>query len=185
MLTALLATLLVQAAPPAQPALVAQGTIAVARTAPAGRRPAPAAVFEEAVETALNDAGFTAIPDVAHARHVATVAITRTAHGAVAAKASDGGGPSAAGGTLGGNSVGAGVSIGLPSNKTRVGQLVATELTLTISRRDASAPVWEGRAVTHQITGTRGDDPAAVAKKLSEALMRNFGGTSGVLISVP
>lgn len=175
-LTVLLAP--VQAA--AAPAPVAiGGTIAVERSAAPARGPDPMRVFADAVETALTDAGFTAIPHVAHARQVATISVTRTPHGAALAKGASAGGALPMMGAGGG-----GVSIGLGA-KTNVGEMMATELTIRITRRGQTVPSWEGRAVTYQVSGTRADDPAAIALKLSSALVRNFAAPSGLLVSVP
>jgi len=167
------------AAAPAPSQLVVGGTIAVEREAQARRGPDTTRVFADAVEAALTDAGFIAIPHTAHARQVAAIAVTRTGHGAALAKGASAGPPlpmvTAGGG---------GVSIGLGS-KVNVGEMVATELTLRITRRGERAPIWEGRAVTYQVSGTRADDPVALARKLSAALVRNFGAPSGLLVSVP
>ncbi|WP_326525803.1 hypothetical protein [Sphingomonas sp.] len=179
----LAAALFAQAAP-APPAMLGGGTIAVARPAPVGRRPAPTLVFAEGIEDALIDAGFTAIPDTAHARQVATFDVKRTAHGTVRS-AGPAAGPVQAGGGMDSAAMGASLGFGLGSGGARLGQLVATELTIRIARRGDSGPPWEGRAVTHQIAGSRGDSPAALAKKLTQAVLRNLGGPSGLLVSVP
>lgn len=180
---ALVAALLMpQAEAPVAPGLSVGGTIAVQRPAPAEPgRPAPTSVFAEATESALLDAGFIVIPHAENARHVATIAVKRTAHGAALAKGASN--PTVTP-TIGAGAGGRGVSIDLGS-KVNVGQMVATELTISIARRGESTPVWQGTAVTYQVTGTRADDPAAVATKLATALTRNFAAPSGLSISVP
>jgi len=170
--------LLAQAAHPTVP-LVPAGTIAVSRPDPAARGAAWNAIFADAVEGALMDAGFTAIPHPAHARNTATFDVVRTARGTALAKGASAGPPTP---VMGAGA--AGVSIGL-GTKTNVGEMMATELTLRITRRGEKAPAWEGRAVTYQVSGTRGDDPRDLARKLASALTRNFAAPSGVLVSVP
>lgn len=179
--TALLAS---QPAVMADTAFVPGGTIGVVR--PAVARDRATATMDvattEAVEGALIDAGFTVIPSAQNARHVARYAVTRYAKGSALAK----GAKNPAIGMPGGvNGVGAGVSIALGGGKMNVGTMVETTMTLTITRRGESAPVWEGRAVTYGVTGTRDGDPATVARKLATALARNFGAPSGLLVSVP
>ena len=156
-------------------------TIAVARSA--AREDAAEAVFANAVEGALIDSGFLLIPDADHARSVATVVVRRTVRGTARTKAAR---PkaSAGGGMTFGTGVGLGVRVPFGSAVV-VGQLIATELTVRIARRGGTGPAWEGRAVTYQVGGTRGDDPATLAKKLSDAIFRNLNGPSGVLVSVP
>lgn len=160
------------------------GTIGVVRPAVAKDRGTAAmdVVTTEAVEGALIDAGFTVIPSAQNARHVARYTITRYAKGAALAK----GAKTPVIGMPGGvNGMGAGVSIGLGGAKMTVGTMVETTMALTITRRGETAPAWEGRAVTYAVSGTRDGDPAAVARKLSSALTRNFGAPSGLLVSVP
>ncbi|KQN19255.1 hypothetical protein ASE86_12120 [Sphingomonas sp. Leaf33] len=160
------------------------GTIGVERPAPPRDRGAAAAdgATAEAIESALVDAGFTVIPSARNARHVARYTLTRVAKGSALAK----GARSPAIGMPGGvNGMGAGVSIALGGGKMNVGTMVETQMALTITRRGESGPAWEGRAVTYGVTGTSGDDPATVARKLAAALTRNFAAPSGVLVSVP
>lgn len=179
---ALVAALLLQTDAPAAPGLTVGGTIAVQRPAPTQPgRPAPTSAFAEATESALLDAGFIVIPHPENARHVATISVKRTAHGAALAKGASN--PTITP-TIGAGAGGRGVAIDLGS-KVNVGQMVATELTISIARRGETTPVWQGSAVTYQVTGTRADDPAAVATKLATALTRNFAAPSGLSISVP
>lgn len=178
--TALIALFLPLQATPAT--MIVGGTIAIARAPAQPRRADPVAAFVAPVETALADAGFLVIPSADHARQVVRIAVTRTSHGAALGKGASGGGGAMP--LMGGTGMGGGVSIGLGS-KTNVGEMVATELTLSITPRGGKGPAWEGRAVTYQVTGTRGDEPAAVASKLARAIARNFGGPSGLMVSVP
>ncbi|MHA6723524.1 hypothetical protein [Sphingomonas sp. RS2018] len=159
---------------------IARGTIAVERPAAVNRRPAPTAIYADGIESALIDAGFVAIPDVDHARYVARYDLKRTAQGAALA-------PGKAPGVVGGAAMlgtGAHVAVGLGSS-TSVRSMVATELTLTITRRGESTPAWEGRAVTHVVSGTAADAPDAISRKLTGALIRNLNQPSGLMISIP
>ncbi len=179
-----LVTAVAAQAAPAAPLLIPGGTIGIARTPAAAGRPAsPDPATTEAVEGALADAGFTVIPSAQNARHVATIALTRYAKGAAIAK---GASRNPVLPTMGmGGGAGAGVSIALGGGKPNVGTMVETQLTMTIARRGESTPVWEGKAVTYSVTGTRADEPQTVARKLAAALTRNFSAPSGLSISVP
>lgn len=181
LLTAALAV--IQAAPAPAPG-AERGTIAVTRPAPENRRPAPTLPFAEALESALVDGGYTALPDTGNARQVATIAVERTVQGSVMAKGS-GSDSQSSGGMLGGNGVGVGMSVGLGSGGARVGALVTTALTVRLTRRGEAAPYWEGRMTTNQIAGSRGDAPDALATKLAAAMVRNLDQPSGVVASVP
>ncbi len=165
-------------APPADapPAAIVPGTVAVRQPAPVGRQPSPELPFAEELGVALADAGFTLIPGVDHARYVASYEIKRVAGGAVVSKGS--------GTSVLGVNAGGGVSLGL-GGSSQVGQLVSTELIVRLTRRGETEPAWEGRAVTQQVSGSRGDSPAVLAAKLSGALFRNFPQPSGLSISVP
>lgn len=184
-ITAIVTSLLAaQPAATTEVAFTPGGTIGVVRPAATRDRAVAAAdrATTEAVESALTDAGFVVIPSADNARHVATVTVTRYGKGAALAK---GASSSPAIPMPGGvNGMGAGVSLSL-GGKTNVGTMVETTMALSIARRGETTPVWEGRAVTYGVTGTRGDDPAEVARKLASALTRNFAAPSGLLVSVP
>lgn len=165
----------------AEAAPVTPGTVSIELSA---EKPSTAdRVFADAVEQVLIDKGFTALPGAGHGRYVASVTVTRTARGAVTSDV-----PidrtSASPGTTG-RGVGATLGVALPSDKSRVGNLMATELQVRILRRGEDQPAWEGRAITAQVAGTRGDAPATVAPKLAQALFRNFPGDSNQSVSVP
>ena len=176
-----LAAIVVIAAQAATVPIATPGTIAVVQTGASGS--GPIARFEDAVERALSETGFTLIPDAAHARYVATTVVDRRVRG-VAKTTVKPPKVSTGGGTTFGNGAGMGVQIPFGS-AVHVSQLIATELTLRIAQRGATGEAWEGRAITYQVAGSRGDDPARLAKRLSSAILRNLSGPSGVLISVP
>lgn len=180
---ALLAVAPLQDAPPSDDppattvAPITPGTIAV-KTPPApSRGPSPYQPYAEAVGDAFVDAGFTPIPGVEHARYVASVEVLQEGKGAVRSKAPVDG-PNA---ILAARAV----SIGLPTGKSNVGELVQTELAVRITERGHEEVLWEGHAVTHQVDGTANGSPQAVATKLASALLRNFPQPSGLRISVP
>ncbi len=174
---AMLAALQTPDAPPPEAAAITPGTFAVKLPDPVNRRPPPETPFAEAVDVALTQAGFTAIPSADHARYAVTVEVTRAAKGAVMADR-----PAPGSGAIAGNG---GVSFGLGGGNQAVGSLVSTELTVRFTRRGETEPAWEGHAVTHQVAGSRSDAPTALATKLANALFRNFPQPSGLRISVP
>ncbi|MGK6320850.1 hypothetical protein [Sphingomonas sp. DT-204] len=174
----------VQAADVPSPTTLTPGTVSVELPAGSGGKPTAAdQVFADAVEQALIDKGFTALPGAGHGRYVASVTVTRAARGAVTSDAPVDGASATSGGL--GRGVGATLGVTLPSNTSRVGSLMSTELQVRISRRGETKPAWEGRAVTAQVGGTRNDAPATVAPKLAQALFRNFPGETNLSVSVP
>lgn len=137
-------------------------------------------VFAEAVERALIDANFIALPGAAgQARYIARIAVSRRAQGEVAADA-----PVAGTATQVGN-WGAGKTVTLPSAKSQLRALVITELTIELVSRAEGRVVWRGSALTAQADGTPGDAPGAVAAKLAGAVMRGFPEVREGAVSVP
>lgn len=159
---------------------LAPGTIAVEpmakETGPAVMRQA----FADAVERALFDANFTALPATARSRYVARLTVTRTTRGAVTSQGREPGASVASTGNWG-----AGLAVTMPSGKNQLRGLIVTELTVEIVRRDGMVPVWRGRALTAQPEGTMRDTPAAVAAKLAPAVIRAFPAQQGEAVSVP
>jgi hypothetical protein len=184
MILTMLAALITPVQDPA-PAIT-PGTVAIAqpKPAPGTRGPSPDQPYADAVESALGDAGFTTIPGVSNARYVATVTVKQAGRGAVRSSAPRGSANTASGPV--GSGVGGMVSLPVGGGgKSVIGELVSTELTVTLTRRGESAPAWQATAVTQQVWGTRSGDPAAVARKLAGALFRNFPQASGLTMSVP
>jgi hypothetical protein len=176
LLLALLA-LFTQAAEP--PPTLSPGTIAVRPPPPPRKGQSADDPFGDAVLSALSDKGFTPIPDVEHARYVATVTLRRVAQGSVLSKE----GSSAPLPMM--SAGGGGVSVALGSGKARVGELVQSEMDVRLSRRGDAGVIWQGRVTTNQVSGTRADEPRALADRLATALFRNFPQPSGLVISVP
>ncbi|MCW4461937.1 hypothetical protein OK349_09475 [Sphingomonas sp. BT-65] len=176
-------------------------TIALAAAAPAAAQEAPEAprpgtvaieplakeagpatvrqVFADAVERALMDARFTALPATSRSRYVARMKLTRTARGAVTSNAKEEGMATAIG------NWGAAIGVTLPSDKRQLRGLIVTELEVEILLREGMQRVWSGRAVTAQAEGTKADAPAALAAKLAPAVIRRFPAQSDEAISIP
>lgn len=155
------------------------GTVAIE---PLAKEAGPAAVrqaFADAVERALLDARFTALPTTSRSRYVARMKLTRTARGAVTSNAKEEGAATAVG------NWGVAVGVMLPSGKRQLRGLMVTELEVEILRREGMQRVWSGRAVTAQAEGTKADAPAALAAKLASAVIRRFPAPSEEAISIP
>ena len=155
------------------------GTVAIE---PLAKETGPAAVrqiFADAVERALMDARFTALPVTSRSRYVARMKLTRTARGAVTSKAKEEGMATAVG------NWGVAVGVMLPSDKRQLRGLIVTELEVEILLRDGMQRVWSGRAVTAQAEGTKADAPATLAAKLAPAVIRRFPAQSEEAISIP
>jgi hypothetical protein len=136
--------------------------------------------FAEAVERALIDANFIALPGaVGQARYIARIAVSRRAQGEVASDA-----PVTGTATRVGN-WGAGMTVTLPSAKSQLRTLVVTELTIELVSRAEDRVVWRGSALTAQVDGTPGDAPVAVVTTLVGAVMRGFPEVQEGAISVP
>lgn len=188
MLTAALTPAQAAAAPPpaAAPlpvqadAVPTPGTVTVEPLPEDAGPAAVRAVFAEAVERALIDANFIALPGAGgQARYIARIAVSRRAQGEVAADA-----PVAGTATQVGN-WGAGMTVTLPSSKSQLRALVITELTIELVSRAEGRVVWRGSALTAQADGTPGDAPGAVAAKLAGAAMRGFPEVREGAVSVP
>lgn len=161
-------------------AVLTPGTVTVEplpeETGPAAVR----AVFAEAVERALIDANFIALPGArGQARYIARIAVSRRGQGEVAADA-----PVAGTATQVGN-WGAGMTVTLPSAKSQLRALVITELTIELMSRAEGRVVWRGSALTAQADGKAADAPGAVAAKLAGAVMRGFPEVREGAVSVP
>ncbi|WP_343517765.1 hypothetical protein [Sphingomonas sp.] len=169
----------VPAAAQEAPAPLRPGTVAIE---PLAKEAGPAVVrqaFADAVERALMDASFTALPVTSRSRYVARIKLTRTARGAVTSNAKEEGVATAVG------NWGVAVGMMLPSDKRQLRGLMVTELEVEIVLREGMQRVWSGRAVTAQAEGTKADAPAALAAKLAPAVIRRFPAQSDEAISIP
>lgn len=164
-------------APVAAQDTIAPGTVVVAPLSEASGAPAVRQIVAEAVATALADVGFTPLPG-GSARYTATVTLTRTPRGTVAA----GGSGFEGSGRLG--DWGASALVALPSSKTQLRGLIVTELTIAIARQGEAA-AWTGRAVTVQPDGMPADRPAALAPRLAKAALSAFPAQQAEAATVP
>ena len=188
MLTAVLTPAQAVAAPPPATAPVpvqadvvpTPGTVTVEPLAEDAGPAEVRAVFAEAVERALIDANFIALPGAGgQARYIARIAVSRRAQGEVTADGREAGAATRVG------NWGAGMTVTLPSAKSQLRTLVVTELTIELVSRAEGRVVWRGSALTAQADGTPGDAPGAVAAKLAGAVMRGFPEVREGAVSVP
>ncbi len=124
-----------------------------------------AARYVEAATAALARADFTPLPDGAHSRYIAELAVSATDSGVVTSRGAEAAPPVYHGG---------GFSVGLPSRKEQLRALVVTKLRVTVSLRADSRVVWTAEASTARAAGTAGGSPEAVAGALCDALLRWF-----------
>lgn len=161
----------------AQDSPVVPGTIVIEGQADEARPADQTPIFIDAVERELLNANFLTLPNRGGSRYIARVAVTTSGRGEVAAAPRDNG-PSASAGNWG-------VTVRLPTDKSRLSALIATELDVTILSRKDDQPVWRGRAVTVQPEGSKANDSATVATKLAGALFRRFPQSAEEPIAVP
>lgn len=176
---AMIASMLLATAPQAEPDALRPGTVAIEPAADPAIPASAKQAFADAVERALSDARFTALPTTSRSRYIARVKVTRTARGAVTSKGKEPG-PAAAVGNWG-----AAIGFTMPSNKQQLRGLIVTELEVELVLRDGMKPVWRGRAVTAQAEGTRADMPATLAPKLANGAVRSFPAEQPDPISIP
>ena len=179
MITSLLLAAAPQAVAQTEPEALRAGTVAIESVADAAVPASARQTFADAVERALSDARFTALPATSRSRYIARVKVTRTARGAVTSNAKEPG----ATGALG--NWGGGVAVTLPSDKRQLRGLVVTELEVELVLRDGMQPVWRGRALTAQAEGMRADAPATLAPKLANAAVRGFPAQQPEPLSIP
>ncbi|QDX25384.1 hypothetical protein FPZ54_04665 [Sphingomonas suaedae] len=160
------------------PAL-APGTVTVEAAADDATPAAIRSVFADAVEQALLDARFTALPGQARGRYIARISVTRAERGAVASNGAEQGSRSSVG------NWGGAFGVTLPSDKRQLRGLIVTQLTVELVARADMQPVWRGSALTAQAEGTKADAPAALAAKLAPAIIRAFPTRLAEPVSVP
>lgn len=155
------------------------GTITVGPVEDRADPPEVARLFAEAVQHALLDANFLALPAQSQSRYLAKVTVTRRARGLVASDAGEAGPATSAG------DWGARIRVTLPSAKTDLRGLFVTELKVEIFLRSNNRPVWSGSALTAQARGTRSGAPSIIAAKLADALIQRFPEALDGPLSVP
>lgn len=157
------------------------GTISVDFKTPADATGAAITSFREAANDALATKGFTILDDPGHAAYVAELTLTRIEVGTSTAKVPRGK-PSA---SMGGSSVGAGVTLPLSAGETTLVPLQRIRLDMRISKRGEDGVVWTGAAVTVRAAGTKKGADAVVAADLSRALLNSYPVTFGDVVPVP
>lgn len=155
------------------------GTVTVEAAADDATPAAIRSVFAGAVEQALLDARFTALPAQARGRYIARISISRAARGAVASNAPEQGSSGSVG------NWGGAFGVTLPSDKRQLRGLIVTQLTVELVTRADMQPVWRASALTAQAEGTKADAPAALAAKLAPAIIRAFPTSLAEPVSVP
>ena len=153
------------------------GTITIAPATGAALPVETGRVFEEAVQRACYNAGFTLLPGQDHSRYIVKVTVTHTSRGAVVA------GRSAASPPLA--SFGGGVSLSLPAGGPRLGELAVTELTVVLSRRSDGRAVWSGSAVTARVDDSLSGAVDVIARTLADAVLSRFPYQAAGPISIP
>jgi hypothetical protein len=139
--------------------------------------------FVDAVGQALAARGFTLIEEAGHAALVAELSLSRVVVGSAPVRVPVDRSSVAPGGAFG--SVGAGVSLNLPTGKSRIAPLQRTRLEIRIHRRGEQSVLWQGAAITVRPAGTRTGRDEAVAADLTEALLRAYPAQPADIISVP
>lgn len=157
-------------------AILTPGTISIAAVSEPASGGDVRAAFDDAVQRALSTARFTLLPG-AHSRYVATIDVTCRSRGVVAAERSSGGPPRA--------SLNGGLSVGLPAGGERLGDLIVTELRVTIALRNDPRVTWSGAATTARVSGTPTGNLALVAQTLANAVVAQFPGRADGVVSVP
>lgn len=155
---------------------VTPGTVSIDPVTPPTLPAETSRLFDDAVRRAMIRARFTPLPGQGHGRYVASVTVTRTSRGVVTA------GRPAAPPPLA--SLNGSVSLALPAGD-RLSDLVVTELTVVIARRDDPTVRWSGSAVTARVTGTRAGATELVAQTLADAAIGQFPYQADSAISVP
>ena len=117
------------------PGTLTPGTITVEPLPDDAASPEARRLFAEAVERALVDRDFLALPAGNRGRYVARMVLSRRAEGSVAVNDAEPG----ADGNLG--NWGASLGVTLPSDKRQIRSLIVTEFQIEILPRDGARPV--------------------------------------------
>jgi Domain of unknown function (DUF4136) len=142
--------------------------------------------YQAAVAQQLDRLGYRSSTTVAAGQpdYIVTVGLDRAER---AADNRGGGVNVGVGGGTGGYRSGVGVGVGLDLTSLFADRrdVIATRLTVMITRRGEELALWEGRAETIARNGTPAAQPGLAADKLATALFADFPGRSGETISVP
>jgi len=159
------------------------GTISIEAKAAEAEAGASMPPFVNAVDEALAARGFTTLEEPGHAGLVADLSLSRVEVGTATAHVPVGGMAAGPGGPFG--SVGAGISVTLPTAKTRIVPLLQTRLEIRIRKRGEEEVLWHGAAMTVRAAGTRKGQDGMVASDLTEAIFRAYPAQPEDIISVP
>jgi hypothetical protein len=164
------------AAPPAA------GTISVEPVAGEGELGASRPTIVGAVGQAFASRGFTTLDQPGHSRLVADLSVRRDTVGTAPVAVAKTGSDFLPGASAG---VGAGVTFGLPTAKSRNAPLERTRMEIRIRRQGDPTVMWQGSAMTVRPAGTHLGADTTVAKDLSEALLRDYPAQPEAVLSIP
>lgn len=142
-----------------------------------------APVFVDATGKVLADKGFIVIEGAGHARFVADLSLSRVEVGTGTTKVPVAGSSIAPGGNP--TRAGGGISVSLPTGKSKTVALQQTRLEIRIRKQGDDTVIWHGAAVTVRAADTRDGQDAAVSSALTEAILRTYPAQSDDVISVP
>ena len=158
-----------------------RGTISVEPFATAGPASLEYKTYAAAVQTELMQNGYAVPAPGGEAEYVAIVNFMRAARDVIAQSS-----PFSIG--LGAGSFGrhTGVSGGLsfPIGKSRPREIIISELSVQIRRRDDGTVIWEGRAQRAAPADAPEASALVAAPQMAAALFKNFPGESGITIEV-
>jgi hypothetical protein len=140
-------------------------------------------IYADAIGHALEQQGYTLVPDGGRGDYVARIAIdTQRRASSQRSPISIGLGAGGFSGDRGGG-VGLGGGVSFPIGRGRVREQVATTLSVKIVTREGGG-VWEGHAAMQDIRPVGASDAGITATKLATALFTGFPGESGRTIEV-
>jgi hypothetical protein len=166
------------AAPPAAP-----GTISIEATGADAELRASVPAFVNAMDEALTAKGFTILQEPGHAAYVAELSLSRAEVGTGTAKVPVSGSVITPGDSS--SRVGAGITVPLPTGKSRLVPLQRTRLELRIRKRGEESTMWQGAAITVRGAGTKKGQDEAVASDLTQAILRAYPAEPEDVIGVP
>jgi hypothetical protein len=140
--------------------------------------------YAAAVEQQLSRAGYSVAPNNLGTQFIADVGFMRANR--IAAREGSPvsiglGGGGFGGGRRSGVGIGGGIGFGIGGGS---GDIVASELSVRIKRRQGDEVIWEGRAQTEARSSNPATQPGIAAEKLARALFAGFPGRSGETITV-
>lgn len=160
---------------------IARGEVAVEPRDPTAANSLEYRGYADAVSAELARLGFAIAPGISKSEVVAVVDVRRGTRDAMAERS-----PVSIG--IGGGTFGSGVGVGggvsFPIGRARSREIVMTELAIQLKRRSEGTVIWEGRARGEARATSPQADPAAMGRRLAQALFAGFPGESGRTITV-